>query len=35
MHPLLADRTVEQTQLIGVILEGRERLNPPSYAIGV
>jgi hypothetical protein len=35
MHPLLADPTVEQAQLIGVILEGRERLNPPSYAIGV
>jgi hypothetical protein len=35
MHALLADRTAEQKQLIGVILEGREKLNPPNYALGV
>ncbi len=34
-HPLLAERTVAQAQLIAVILEGREKLNPPRLTLGV
>jgi hypothetical protein len=34
-HPLLADRTDEQAKLILTIMEGRLRLDPPSYIRGV
>jgi hypothetical protein len=35
MHPLLADKTTEQAQLIAVVLEGRQKLNPPNYSLSV
>src|ERR1700685_3918469 len=35
MHPLLAEHTPEQAQLLTTILEGRRKLNPPNYTLGV
>ena len=35
MHPLLAEHTPEQAQLLTTILEGRWKLNPPNYTLGV
>jgi hypothetical protein len=35
MHPLLSEPTPEQTQLLTTILEGRRKLNPPNYTLGV
>jgi hypothetical protein len=35
MHPLLARPTPEQARLLEVIHEGRARLNPPNYHLGV
>lgn len=35
MHPLLVEPTSEQSCLLKVIQEGRERLNPPNYHLGV
>jgi len=34
-HPLLAEHTPEQVQLLTTILEGRQKLNPPNYTLGV
>lgn len=35
MHPLLAEPTPEQVRLLDVICEGRTKLNPPNYHLGV
>jgi hypothetical protein len=35
MHPLLAEHTPEQAQLLTTILKGRQELNPPNYTLGV
>jgi hypothetical protein len=35
MHPLLAEPTPEQNHLLEVIYEGRTKLNPPNYHLGV
>jgi hypothetical protein len=35
MHPMLAERTPDQVQLLMTILEGREKLGPPNYTLGV
>jgi hypothetical protein len=35
MHPLLAERKLDQVQLLETILEGRARLGPPNYTLGV
>lgn len=35
MHPLLAEPTPEQSRLLEVIYEGRVKLNPPNYHLGV
>jgi hypothetical protein len=35
VHPLLAEPTPEQTYLLEVIYEGRAKLNPPNYHLGV
>jgi hypothetical protein len=35
MHPLLAEPTPEQIRLLKVVYEGRVKLNPPNYRLGV
>jgi len=35
MHPLLAEPTLEQVRLLEVLHEGRAKLNPPNYHLGV
>lgn len=35
MHPLLAERKLDQVQLLVTILEGRAKLGPPNYTLGV
>jgi hypothetical protein len=35
MHPLLAEPTPEQKHLLEAIYEGRAKLNPPNYHLGV